>query len=152
MCQLQPSKRTAQEEGNHSNMLYNLYANDSVRDCPTSRPCCLKRQSFSALPHAAAVMCGIGWPPEGNPRSMGVCHSPHHAPPGATRRTRILQVMHVRWLPQSLQVSRDTLFPANRRCSPWCCPGIVHKRKEGLVRFTPPPDARRDPATATYGL
>ena len=50
---------------------------------------------------------------------MGVCHSPQHDLPGATQRT-------ARWLPQSLQVPRDTFFLAHRQCSPWCCPGIVH--------------------------
>ena len=94
MCQLRPSKPKEQEVQNHSDLLYNVYTNDSVRHCPISRPCCLERQGLSALPHAAAVTCGIWWPPEGHPRSMGVCHSVQHAPPGATQRTRILYVMH----------------------------------------------------------
>jgi hypothetical protein len=115
-------------------MLYNLNTSNSVRHCPISRPCCLERQGLSALPHAAAVTCGIGWPPEGHPSSMGVCHSVQHAPSRATQRTCTFEVKHVRWLPQSLQVPSNTLLPAHRRSSLWCCPGIVHKRKEGLVR------------------
>jgi hypothetical protein len=115
-------------------MMYNSYTNNSVRLCPIDRPRCLERQGVSALPHAAVVTCGIGWPPEGHPHSMGVCHSVQHAPPGATQRKCSLQVIHVRWVPQSLQVPSDTLFPVHRRSSLWCCPGILHKRKEGLLR------------------